>query len=540
MDEKEDPLATLWEGLRSEAVAEEFGPADPFEPPALEPVRRHSLTEKFQSAVLSGYIPAFVVLVVGALVGCWGLALHEFPIFVAISGILAFPAAWLLSDLFRLEKLSLVRILILVILGGSLGALGLTTQPALLLSWWQVQSRSPNPRESGMDILYSYARFVDDLYLNHLQPSTWLVFGLLVLGLVGLVPVARRIAPWLESHRPSSIGVKTLALLLLLSPWLFIGTCKALKGRLAPAELAWLEAHPVPHVQRRRPDKSWAELLDRVRLADSSWARESNLTPGWSREFQQDVERRCLALAQTGKNRASELVTVADALLHRPGELEEPLELAWLSLEALLRQRPSGKQGQAARAGQVLLTELASRRFTALELQQQRKRLKTLSSPSRGPREELDFALSHLIESDWRREEVMPVSALALEFELKTLIRPWLEAREKVDFTNYHSFTKSLLASTAAMPKERRARWLIEYASRACYGLQLRPTFQTAELLLALRLYRAEHGRYPAKLTELSSLPDELELDYSYRTQGPTAQVGAELEKGKVTRWILP
>ncbi len=541
MDEKEDGLSTLWEGLRSEALVEPTEPTDPFEPPALAPVRRRSLTEKFQSATLSGFIPAFVALMVGVVVGSWNLTINEFPILTALGCLLAVPAAKLLSDLFRIERLSLVRVVVLMILGAGLGAVGMTAQPALLLSWWKARVTS-HQDDLARTVLKNWAKSVDQLYLAHLQPETWLVYGLLTLLVLALIPTVRQSAPWLQRSRSPHPTMRVLSVLLILAPWLFLGASLALKGRIAPAELAWLEAYSTPQGPPLATLRHWRNLAERARLADSEWSRNLKTAPRWSTEFQRETEQQCLDLIRSGKPGGYEVVMLLDGLLHRPKELQQPLELAWFSLDLMSSRHhsPAYHGDEAVRISRVLIDQLTSPSLSKAQLQQQHQRLASLVTQSPDPKEELDFALSGVIESRWRQEEFMPMSALALELDLKMIVGPWLEMRKKVDFTNYPNFRKSMMDLSATMPKEGHLRWRIEHAFRACYGLQLRPTLQTAGLILSLRLHKAEHGSYPSSLAALSNPPENLDLDYNYRPQGQTAELSAQLEKGKVTRWVLP
>lgn len=62
MDDKQRSLDRMWEQLRAEAAAPDPPSAAQFNVPTQHPVRQRFLTDKFQSAVLSGLFPALGLL----------------------------------------------------------------------------------------------------------------------------------------------------------------------------------------------------------------------------------------------------------------------------------------------------------------------------------------------------------------------------------------------------------------------------------------------------------------------------------------------
>ena len=496
MNETSEPLGSLWDELRTEA---ETSQVSTVELPTTRAPRRRSLTEKFTSAVLSGYLPSLLLLLLGLGAGSAALGKgSDFAILLALGTILAVPFAGLLGCLFRTEELSPPRLLLLTVLGYSLGVIGLTSQPAWVCQWLYTRGiSSPYKGDLEMQVLSGWAESLDTLFRSLSAPTTWAGL-LLFLVLIPMLKRARYASPWVQPAKPAGRLRRSIAGLLLLAPWLALGGALGAKGQILTAKLPGVENRTVPSEPPRTTWNAWVSLSEQARLADSAWARDSERLPSWDLALQQQLEERSLTLVRSGRLGTRDSVSLLDGLLRRPENLKAPLELSWAALQACLEHHPYGVSHQADRVGQLALKLLSKQPMTDEQLQASLLRVQALLALIPDPLEEADLTLAtHLAPEASRGDLPAPFSDLIREFETQRVLAPWLRLRQQVVTTDLEAMDASVRRLTAELPSEGEARWRIQLAAGSCYGLQLRPQLETARQILERRLNKAGHHSYP-------------------------------------------
>ena len=553
MESQNSSLDDLWKSLESEALSEPADQAHGFERPAFVPSRRRTLTDKLFAAVLGGIVPMLLILFLGILVGLQNLDTQRASVF-AIAAMLAVPTALSASCLLRIEHLSPLRILVVTALGSSLGAVGLCS---LSLGIFMVVLGDDSNMGGSLEVrdLIHWAGDLQRLYLSQLHPIAWLSILVAAFAVWGLARLLRPRAPWLEPASPPRKWRHLFAGLTLLSPWLFLGVCTALQGHIAPRELAWVKQQ-APHLKLLRPDpssssKAWRNLRDSTLLADSAWSRDTDVAPTWPKAFHRELEGKVLQMVPAKPQDQLSAVRVLDALLHRPKETREPLALAFESIELLSLQRPAypyPQARQARRAGEALLSTLATGRLSLKELTHAQTRLHSLFEQQLSPEEELESKILQTLAWDFDREgipEVHPsnfpvVNVIRETFSLRPRLSPWFDLQDKIDYTDYPKFEHSIRKAEASLGESVPLKHLLGYASQACYGLLLAPTLEQADLVISLRLHRASHGTYPDSLKQLADSDRFQPEEWTYRSLGTTARLARTTPDSEVTPWELP
>ena len=400
--------------------------------------------------------------------------------------------------------------------------------------------------------LMSWAKDLEKLYAAQLHPLT-LAASVLAAALVwGLMARARHGSPWLEPSNSRKLWTHLLAFATLLSPWLFLGGCMALQGRIAPKELAWLQEHVPRQIAFKQVlysrGKVWRELRDTVSIADSAWSRDPHSTPTWSTTYHQDLEKKVHRLKDTPPLNGADVVEVIDSLLHRPHETQDPIGLAFTSLEHCFFDRASFVNRQATRAGESLVQSLSTAPLSSETLLQHQTRLLRLLQTMPSPEEELNQAILRSVARDLDemptglnpRRNLGILGVVRETFILRGNIRPWLEVMKDIDYTDYHRFESSTSKASASMPDGTTPKWVLESAPKSCYALLLRPSLESARLIIELRLFRASHGVYPKTLGELNLSKDISSASWSYKTAGRTALLSRMSEGFETTSWTLP
>lgn len=552
MEPKENSLDQLWRGLESDALAQQPDEPVEFEPPATKPIRRRTLTDKFFTAVLSGFVPAYLLMVFGLPVGLFALEPTSRLSILAVALLLALPIAALIASLLRTEKQTPPRVLLLAIAVGSLGTVGLCGTATGVLTTSLAITSNDLTSSDLLQNLMSWAKDLEKLYAAQLHPLT-LVASVLAAALVwGLVTRARHGAPWLEPSNSRKAWMNIFACATLFSPWLFLGGCMALQGRIAPKELAWLSEQKPPRLalgQIRHPhSKAWRDLRDAVSIADSAWSRNSDVAPTWTTSYHRELENKVHSLQDKKPMNGADVIGVIDSLLHRPLETQDPIRLAFTSLEHSFDHRASSVERQVARAAESLVESLAKAPLSTEKLLKHQARLLRLLRTMPSPEAELNQMMLRSIawELDDTLTGINPKSDFGIlgvvreTFVLRRNIRPWLEVMKDIDYTDYRRFEISTSKASASMPDGTTPRWVLDSASGSCYSLLLRPSLESAERIVELRLFRASHGAYPKTLAELKLPKDASSAQWSYKTDGRTALLSRTAEGSKTTSWTLP
>jgi hypothetical protein len=180
----------------------------------------------------------------------------------------------------------------------------------------------------------------------------------------------------------------------------------------------------------------------------------------------------------------------------------------------------------------VMLPRLASQPMTRQALQAEQARVKALyeRTPS-DPVAELDgVVLSMLQGTTYRHSPELryPLRAFGQELPLNLqnvwdewrlgpLLSPWLEKRGRLDLSSYQALRTSAVdkfSDTQDWNKLTKLEQCVYSSADDVLSLVLRPSLQTAQVILALRLHKAENGAYPASLQSLAPrLPGDFPLD---------------------------
>jgi hypothetical protein len=389
---------------------------------------------------------------------------------------------------------------------------------------------------------------------------------------VRMQAASRRGVPWLELDARVGIARVVAGGLVLAAPALFLLGGFLAQGRLDRQVRAWMaEVGPV-----RSPmldsagDGPWNRLERQLFTADASYntKRRKEIPNDWPVTLVVSAERQATELLRQRRLPKEDLYSCVDVLaglLTHSKELSDPNLVALGLLDATVTApyRWSDEEAVDHALTGILLPRLASQPMSAEALRRELARLQELyqRTPS-DPLQELDRNMlsSHRLWNEGMRHEnyhrlrafgyplplVLP--ALEEEWQLQHDLGDWVEKRHQVDLSSYQAMQSSLKTTfppQASKPHSNetwaRARWV----GTRIYSLQIRPSLQTARLLLELRLYKAEHGTYPGELRLLAGRVDkDFQLpSWTYRVDGEKATLSRATDNilsRRVATWTLP
>lgn len=558
-DDETEGLRGLWADLEQEVQETDETPLVAI--PRSQVNRRATLGERLAGAFFSGFLPAFLVLTCGGM-----MAALEAPLLaerslegvaglVAVVLILGLPLAWLLAPLLKTDRSTLPRMLLVCLLAGGILEVGMAI-PIAGLKFLADKQLSPT----------TTAQLLQRSYELYLSAGSLAVFGLLAVLLTLSQTRLRRALPWVEMRRAPALTRLLVAALVAASPLLMLAGLGAAQGRIAPDLVAWADsvregARISPNVYHRY--QPWSTLREELVKKDENYfAATDRRVPAWSADVSRAAEQKALQLfAQKIPAEPWPCADVVNALLARPEQLEDPEKLAMGQLSMLLAARPTWGALHSRQTLDILLSRLATSPMTAEQMRAEMAEIEGLDAliPS-DPESEFSRSLyevyisenSRLLERPGRRITALgfelPVSlpGLADEWEMGRNLETWSVQRPSLDYSGSAALEMSV---DKAFPEHqnRDLNMYVKWAAGRVYSLQLRPYFQSARVILALRLFKLETGSYPTSLSSLQ-LPADFHSDsWDYQTLdgGQRAKLSRPNEpafgpRAKVTLWTLP
>ena len=546
----DEKLGDLWANLGQEVenLTEEGKVCLPREPVT----RRVSLREKLAGAYLSGFLPALTALFAGALVAtvvresilpqAADLA-QGLPV---LGLILALPLAWLTASLWSVGRASVGRYLLLAILAGGVGQLAMIAPFAGIAMNF--------PRGISLELT---AQMLQRLYESYLSPAPVLTYGLLAVVLLAVSTKLRRNVPWVELGKPASLARTAVAALIVVSPWLFLAGCALTQGRIAPAA-GW--AYDSIYLHRETPTsaKAWDALKEHLQSVDPEYfSNYQKRVPSWSQQTvrQAEVQAHQL-LARPTEQSGYARHKVLQGLLSRNEALAKPLDFALATVQSdILLKNNNWRGGDITAFATVVLPNLSQQPMSKVQLLSRREQIKTLRTKMRAPEQEFEQSMLETLRQylvDYREDVPGPLTAFGMELpfgpermlaevRLRQLIYPWMELKKELDFSSLQSLERSLGANLAEHSSgvlkhdEDILEHSLQSASFYCDSLVLAPYFQTAELVIALRLHKIESGAYPETLEKLGQrLPSLEPKNWSYQAKNGQATLTLKGKNPKV------
>jgi hypothetical protein len=566
MEQQEEPsLADLWGGLEQEIEAAPPG-AEITAPAAAarRPIR--SVVDRARSAGLSGWTSMFCLLTVSMTLA---LLLRspgpyrpqdadEMRVLFCLVPVWTAGLAALLAPLLRIDRGSGLRTAGVALLAGTFGALAALGPTATM---WAAAQSTIRPSH----VLETCQRFMEASF----SLGAFLLYAALGFAAHLAMRRQRRRLPWLELPPAPGRARTALAWCLVLLPSALLLAAATVQLTVAPAVDGWVERTEALVSSRgvvSSHDPAWSELQQRLR--GSGPALWKGASASWStlrtRQAESEALRLWAATPAAGKGDAYYAASsVLIALLEKSGQLVHPEEVAEALVRLVLQVRPGYPELAFRRAWtEVLLPRLSQQRYTAAELSARQAELESLEALCLDPRQELDVIVLDGLEHDHplfsRGARGMRLLGVEVPFSLEKaaqalyrnrVLGPWPAVREKLDVRSEEALQASLdavLRSGGPIGRHNLLRPILRQAEAArCYGLCFRPYLQTGRLISSLRLYKMEHGAYPATLQELNTeLPVQ---SWSYapgKDGGASLSRSGETETGRskdtVLRWRLP
>ena len=552
----------LWREMEAAALT----PAEkPITIPRQPILRRISLREKLIAATLNGYVPALLAVAAGSLAATSqravlmpSTAIFGVGLYVALV-LLMLPLVVIMRGLWAAPKANLARYLFLAVL-----TMGLSYQAsALTLAGFASQYLNPlNLRQ--------FVSLIQDLTQAFLTPLPFVAAALLGLTLANIMGPIRRGSPWIEM-RPASTGLLFAGWLILLSPWLALTACALTSGRIAPeAQAEYLRFTTDQSVTRTRLDPGWRELRKELSNGDMYDLSSQNIR-SWTPATIRKAETKVLNLLGGGSisdSSPGEEYQVGTALLERRESLREPAELGWRLLERAGTDDTSRiwPDDLACVFHKVLIPRFCDTPLSKVELEQELARVQRLEKGLPSAPDELEATFLKFCEGAFGyangKTGARPLKAFGLElpfsperslteYRTRLVIYPWRKIRDRLDFSSpdalHRSMNQELVGRSSFSTHHLKDDVLAESATEAVNrhtGLLFRAHLRAAQILLSLRLYKAEHGTYPQSLQQLqlspAAKPDECVYD------GKGNQVALKFpschnrrEYGPETTWTL-
>jgi hypothetical protein len=568
----DDKLGDLWAGLSQDAEGSDDGPKISL--PRTPITRRISLREKMAAAYFGGFIPALLALCAGCLVA---VADYQaiLPQGASLLGgvlvlgfVLSLPLAWLSASLWAVDHASMLRYLLLAWLAGGLGQVGMVLPYCAAASMF-----------NQAVTLESSISYLQRLYESYLSFPPLLVYALVGAALLTLSNQLRRKWPWVELGAPPTLAKRGVAALVILAPLGCLGAGALAQGRIAPQAM-WAYDTVFKTWPDPKKDARWSSLLDELAAQDEKYfdhyIDEDTHVPTWSKAtFRQVQARSKELLSRYPLARGWERRRVVEALLRYHTDLDQPLEFAWLVLEA--SQKESRSESNNGWAGwhsdahwalfSVVLPHLSEASLSPEQLSDDLERLVDLQASMISPQEEVERSflgsvgryLSSSYDSRRRAPRPMMVFGVEVPFgpeqvlaevRLRQVVYPWLAIKDKLDWSSEKALVSSAISQAAQQKTKLQHRNENLFESKVnlvtsnCHSLQLATPFDAARLIVALRLHKAETGAYPTNLAQISSrLPKGLDLAlWSLENQdGKTtlALAAARKHKNGGPIWVL-
>lgn len=553
-------MSDLWGQLAESTEGETSFPAIVLPKGAL-PRRQPSLRERLVGSYLSGFLPAYMAIGLGASLATSRASTVLFPeanslrVGLLVCGwVLALPLAWASSSLWSVAQATVWRYAGLALLALGLGELVMTVPYA--------GARSLFPRSEGMQ---SWLEVAESLY------ETYLSSGSLGLGLATGAVLAfallkvRRSSPWLEPAPAASRRRQSLALLLLMSPLL------ALVAALAWTTHRLSQRNPdqqVPYSSyqmERKSDAPWEALLEELQSRDPQFKlyptdKGRPLPTSLLKPLEQRVRKLHRADPAGGRWDKAGLMT---NLLYQADRLENPRALAWDAAEYHLKTANWSVSHPSVQApfSKVIFPGLAHDPMSRETLLAEIALIERLQQANADPKALFEKQILKSI--GWYlnpREESAASGLVAFGVELpvslpgllrlyreKQALDAWNDLQLDLDWSSQRALDLSLLANL----KDHRSFNHLDgdVLESACMrsaelflGLRAKPVLDGARLMALLRLYKLDHGEYPANLEMLASkspLPEQV----AYASHGSTASLEfldrRDLLAGVEAKWTL-
>ena len=527
--------------------------------------RRISLIEKLIAATLNGYVPAFLAVAAGSLAATSqravlmpSTAVFGVGLYVALM-LVTLPLILIMRGLWAAPKANPVRYLSLVVL-----TMGLSYQAsALTLAGFASQYLNPlNRRE--------FVTLIQDLTQTFLTPLPIAAAALLGLVLVNVIKRLRRGSPWIEM-RPAATGMLLVGWLILLCPWLALTACALTSGHIAPeAQAEYLRFSTDQSLTRIRLDPEQRQLRQELSNQEAYYLSSESIR-SWTPATVRKTETKVLALLERASNPDTlygEEYEIGTALLKRSESLREPAELGWRLLER------ASKDGMSRiRTGdlvtvfrEVLFPRFCDTPLSKAELGQELARIKKLEKALPSAPDELEATFLKFCEGSFGstngKNGARPLTAFGLElpfsperslaeYRTRLVIYPWREIRAGLDFSSpnalQRSMNQAMVGRSSFFAYRSKDDVLVKSATVAAErhtGLLFRAHLRAAQILLSLRLYKAEHETYPQSLKQLQLTPALESGECAYDSDGQQANLKFPLsrylyEVGPETTWTL-
>ncbi len=509
MSERE-PLRNLWEGLarESEVGERELTVVLPRAPLTR---RQRSLKERLVGAYLSGFLPAYLALGLGASSAVCGISMEAPQVMAVWPGLLAagwvtmVPAAWLIASLWSARVTTAWRYLLLGVAASGLGHLAMIV-PFLCL---QVLSRGG----AGQDWSLAMAQA---LYQN------FLTFGSVLAALLGSLALAlglrrsRHSTPWLEAAQRSWRRQLVSALALAFPLLLLMGFAGMHQTSLRDADASFrrlLQGGAYDQAHR----KEWQKMVETLQASDPTFELFLSERNSWSLPTLRLAEReirRLHSLDPKSGDWTRHRVTMH--LLKRAEALQQPELVAWQSVEFSLATRYSWGRTNLVDSAfeQVIFPRLSAAPLDKTQLQVEAEMIDQLVAMTTDPRDRFPSALydyARMYLHGQRSEPFPPLRAfgtelpfslpgVVIEWRAARLVAAWEELAPQLDWSSQRRLEGSLLQHLGSVRSvETDDGDLLELCLRptvaSFQALRTRPLLNMASAMVLLRQYKLDHGR---------------------------------------------
>lgn len=541
-------------------------------------LRHFTPQEKLGMSYLKGFVPAWLLLMLGAFLGLLYLnnsqaageaigKLVETNAFIAndhhrlrqlmdpllwelggawrvvplLAAVLSVPLAWLLAPLWNILRARPVLYFLLPLVTVLVGQLAITP----LISVYVFATKN---------VPVTFFGFIHVLQLLYQGYLNW--WGPLLAILLGCTLFlcsyrARGKMPWLEVNRPK-LARSFAASLVLGFPVLILVLCSFQGGPLLSRIHAWQASFPQAQAFSVKDEELWGEL--RGRLYDlKPYDKEAvlNIKAADIAPLEKTAHELLESHPRGGRNKVASLAL----FLRYAGLLNDPTPLCLELLESMPRLAGSYDGGwDFLVVFNNSSLHFATSSLSKAELEGSAFRIKAMRESLPTLQQGFDAVVDRLL-SSLIMEKALPLRAFGyelpfslesfvLDFKKQRILKPYLDCRAELDYKESgklyaqlksngvaRSFARDALSAWANNMRWERDKDELEEEYNAALAstaeLDKKDILDCLELILSLRLYKEQHGHYPAKLAELStSLSRDFPLEsFSYRVQGHTVQL---------------